>query len=77
MHTEKCANFSFAVTVGIEICTFFNIRTWRISMDNEAIIRYKFYLCRNFLDKLLSENLITEAQRRKIEKAVVKRIAEG
>ena len=45
-------------------------------MDNEAIIRYKFYLCRNFLDKLLSENLITEAQRRKIEKAVIKRITE-
>ena len=30
-------------------------------MDNEAIIRYKFHLCHNFLDKLLSENLITEA----------------
>ena len=27
-------------------------------MDNEAIIRYKFYLCRNFLDKLLIENII-------------------
>lgn len=45
-------------------------------MDNEAIIRYKFYLCRNFLDKLLSENLINEAQRRKIENAVIKRLAE-
>ncbi len=45
-------------------------------MDNEAIIRYKFYLCRNFLDKLLSENLITEAQRGKIVKAVIKRLAE-
>ena len=45
-------------------------------MDNEAIIRYKFYLRRNFLDKLLNENLITEAQRRKIEKAVIKRISE-
>ena len=45
-------------------------------MDNEALIRYKFYLCRNFLDKLLSENLITEAQRRKIEKAVIKWITE-
>ena len=45
-------------------------------MDNEAIIRYKFYLCRNFLDKLLSENLITEAQRRKIENSVIKRLAE-
>ena len=45
-------------------------------MDNEAIIRYKFYLCRNFLDKLLSEKLITEVQRRKIEKAVIKQLAE-
>ena len=45
-------------------------------MDNESIIRYKFHLCRNFLYKLLSENLITEAQRRKIEKAVIKRITE-
>lgn len=45
-------------------------------MNNEAIIRYKFYLCRNFLVKLLSENLITEAQRRKIESAVIKRLAE-
>ena len=44
-------------------------------MDKEAMIRYKFQLCRNFLDKLLSENLITEAQRRKIEKAVIKRLA--
>ena len=45
-------------------------------MNNEAIIRYKFHLCSKFLDKLLSENLITEAQRRKIEKAVIKRLAE-
>lgn len=30
-------------------------------MEQEAIIRYKFYLCQNFLDKLLGENLITEA----------------
>lgn len=45
-------------------------------MEQEAVIRYKFYLCRNFLDKLLSEKIITEAQRRKIEKAVVKRITE-
>ena len=45
-------------------------------MDNDASIRYKFYLCRNFLDKLLSEKLITEAQRRKIENAVIKRLAE-
>ena len=45
-------------------------------MDKEAMIKYKFYLCRKFLDKLLSEDLITEAQRRKIEKAVIKRLAE-
>jgi len=45
-------------------------------MDNEAIIKYKFYLCRNFLDKLLNEKLITETQRKKIESAVVKRLAE-
>ncbi len=44
-------------------------------MNNEAIIRYKFYLCRNFLDKLLSENLITETQRKKIENAVIKRLS--
>lgn len=43
-------------------------------MEKEAIIRYKFYLCRKFLDKLLSESLITEAQRRKIEKTVIKRL---
>ena len=67
---------SVEFTNKIENCTF-NIRVWRNKdMDNEAIIRYKFYLCRNFLDKLLSENLITEAQRRKIEKAVIKRITE-
>lgn len=34
-------------------------------MENEALIRYKFYLCRKFLDKLLTENLITEARRKK------------
>lgn len=45
-------------------------------MDNEAIIRYKFYLCRSFLDKLLSENLINEAQRKKIENAVIRRLSE-
>ncbi len=43
-------------------------------MDNEAIIKYKFYLCRNFLDKLLNENLITEAQLKKMESAVIKRL---
>lgn|GEM_PF-1007779 len=45
-------------------------------MEKEAIIRYKFYLCRNFLDKLLSEKLITEAQHRKIESVVIKRLSD-
>ena len=45
-------------------------------MDKEAMIKYKFYLCRKFLDKLLSEGLITKSQRRKIEKAVIKRLTE-
>ena len=45
-------------------------------MEQEAIIRYKFYLCQNFLDKLLGENLTPEAQRRKIESAVIKRLSD-
>ncbi len=44
-------------------------------MDNEAIIRYKFYLCRIFLDKILAENLITRTQRASLENAVIKRLA--
>ena len=43
-------------------------------MKNEAIIKYKYYLCRNFLDKLLAENIITEAQSKKIESSVIKRL---
>ena len=43
-------------------------------MENEAIIKYKFYLCRNFLDKLLAENIITESQSKKIESSVIKRL---
>ncbi len=67
---------SVLLKIKIEICTF-DVKFMEGNiMDKEAIIRYKFYLCRNFLDKLLSENLITEAQRRKIEKAVIKRLAE-
>ncbi len=58
----------------VEICKFI---LWRNKvMDNEAIIKYKFYLCRNFLDKLVNENLITEAKLKKIESAVIKRLAE-
>ena len=45
-------------------------------MENEAIIKYKFYLCRNFLDKLLAENIITESQSKKIESSVIKRLVE-
>lgn len=44
-------------------------------MDKEAIIRYKFYLCRKFLDKLLSEKLITKSKMRELENAVIKRLA--
>ena len=43
-------------------------------MENEAIIKYKFYLCRNYLDKLLAENIITESQSKKIESSVIKRL---
>ena len=45
-------------------------------MDKEAIIRYKFYLCRKFLDKLFDEKLITKHQMRRLENAVIKRLAE-
>ena len=45
-------------------------------MENEAIIKYKFYSCRNFLDKLLAENIITESQHNMIENAVIKRLVE-
>lgn len=44
-------------------------------MDNEAIIRYKFYLCRKFLDKLFDEKLITKTQMRSLENAVAKRLS--
>ena len=44
-------------------------------MEKEAIINYKFYLCRIFLDKVLAENLITKTQRASLENAVIKRIA--
>ena len=43
-------------------------------MENEAIIKYKFYLCKTFLDKLLAENIITESQSKKIESSVIKRL---
>ena len=44
-------------------------------MDNEAIFKYKFYLCKIFLDKILAEKLITKTQRASLENAVIKRLA--
>ncbi|MBP1562106.1 MAG: hypothetical protein J6C38_00100 [Oscillospiraceae bacterium] len=44
-------------------------------MDNEAIINYKFYLCKIFLDKILAEKLITKSQRASLENAVIKRLS--
>lgn len=44
-------------------------------MEKEAIMRYKFYLCRIFLDKILAEKLITKSQRASLENAVIKRIS--
>lgn len=44
-------------------------------MNNEALIRYKFYLCRKFLDKLFDDKLIIKSQMRKLENAVIKRLA--
>ena len=43
-------------------------------MESEAIIKYKFYLCKTFLDKLLAGNIITESQSKKIESSVIKRL---
>ena len=45
-------------------------------MDNESLMRYKFYLCRKFLDKLFDEKLITKSQRARLENAVIKRLSE-
>lgn len=44
-------------------------------MEKEAIMRYKFYLCKIFLDKILAENLITRTQRASLENAVIKRLS--
>ena len=44
-------------------------------MEKEAIFKYKFYLCKIFLDKISAENLITKSQRASLENAVIKRIA--
>ena len=45
-------------------------------MDNEAIIRYKFYLCRKFLDKLFVDNIITKTQKAKLENVIARRLAD-
>lgn len=44
-------------------------------IDNEAVLQYKFYLCRKFLEKLLREEQISEHQRKKTEAAVLKKLA--
>lgn len=43
-------------------------------IDNEAVLQYKFYLCRKFLEKLLREGRISEQQRKKTEAAVLKKL---
>lgn len=43
-------------------------------IDNEAVLQYKFYLCRKFLEKLLHEGLISERQRKKTEAAVLTKL---
>ncbi len=44
-------------------------------MDNEAIMKYKFYLCRKFLDKLFEDKIITKTQKTKLENVIAKRLA--
>lgn len=43
-------------------------------IDNEAILQYKFYLCRKFLEKLLREGHLSEQQCKKTEAAVLKKL---
>lgn len=43
-------------------------------IDNEAVLQYKFYLCRKFLEKLLREGLISEQQRKKTEADVLQKL---
>ena len=44
-------------------------------MDNMAVIEYKYHLCQNFLNRLLGDNLITEQQKKRLENAIIKRLA--
>lgn len=41
---------------------------------SEAVLQYKFYLCRKFLEKLMREGIISEQQRKKTETAVLKKL---
>lgn len=43
-------------------------------IDNEAVLQYKFYLCRKFLEKLLREGHLSEQQRKKTEAAILKKL---
>lgn len=43
-------------------------------INNEAVLQYKFYLCRKFLEKLLHKGMILEQQRKKTEAAVLKKL---
>lgn len=43
-------------------------------IDNEAVLQFKFYLCRKFLEMLLREGTISEQQRKKTEAAVLKKV---
>ena len=44
-------------------------------MSDEAIAKYKYYMCRKILEQLLCDGLINEQQLKKIEKAVVRRLS--
>ncbi len=43
-------------------------------IDSEAVLAYKFHLCRKFLEELLHEGIISEQQRKKTEAAVLKKL---
>lgn len=44
--------------------------------EKEALIMYKFKLCKNFLDKLCEDGLITKEQMKKIARIALNRLAE-
>lgn len=43
-------------------------------VNNESLARYKLYLCRKFLEKIMRDGLISEQQKIKAESAVLKNI---